>query len=238
LLDLPHDLVSSERRAEFDAAFRDFNEKFVDYYATNHDQCVGPMGKFEELVEFEGSRDVRNLQLLSGLPLGDSSYMESLDAWLTEFRDYQCTFPVRDLLRERPSCQCNFKLSRPLDITQLVEDLKSFLHLGISHHKQILAHYNAAIESRLIQEDGTPARNADVMRTLLSDDPLPDLSQEVIDQLNSCIDGHLHQEQLCSPLPAIVSAGSFTKRELQLRIQNWLDNLSDKEGVVFTLKDF
>lgn len=238
LLESPHDLVNGDRRTEFDGAFREFSEHFADYYATRHDQCVGPMGQFEQLVELEGSRDIRNLQLLSALPLGDSSYLECLDEWIVDFRDHQCMLPVRDLLRERPSCQCGFKLSHPLDLAQIVEDLGSFLQLGISHHRQILTHYRAAIESRLAQEDGTPAENAETVRALVGEGPLPELSQKLIDQVNSYLDQHLHEERLAPPLPAIAPTGSFTKRELQSRIQQWLDSLSDEEGVVFTMKDF
>jgi len=238
LLESPHELVNADQRTEFDAIFREFSERFTDYYATQHNQCVGPMGRFEQLVELEGSRDIRNLQILSALPLGDSSYLECLDEWIADFRDHQCMLPVRDLLQERPSCQCSFKLSHPFDLTRIIEDLRSFLQLGISHHKQILTHYRAAIESRLVQDDGTPAKNGETIRALIGEGSLPELTQEVIDQVNSYLDRHLHEERLVSPLPAIAPTGSFTKRELQTRIQQWLDSLSDEEGVVFTMKDF
>jgi Family of unknown function (DUF6079) len=233
-----HDLLARDRQTEFDTTFREFKEQFVEYYATQHDQSVGPFGKFGQLAELEGSPQTRNLQLLTALPLGDSSYLDSLDEWISEFRDHECTLPVRDLLQQRPSCQCSFKLSRPMDMAQLAEDLKSFLQLGIAHHKQILDLYRPAIESKLVQADGSVVKNFETIRALLEGTTLPVLTQGVIDQLNSYLDHHLLQEQLPPPMPIIAPTGRFSKRELQARIQRWLDSLSDEEGVIFTLQDF
>ena len=238
LLDSPHDLIAGERRTEFDTTFQEFKEAFIDYYATQHDQCVGPHGRFEQLVELETSRDLRNLQLLTALPLGDSSYLDSLDEWIADFRDHQCLLPVRDLLLERPSCQCGFKLSHPLNMAQIVEDLKSFLQLGIAHHKQALSSYRAAIELRLGANEGLAPSVAEGIRAVLGEDSLPDLTQEMIDRINSYLDLHLLEEKLASPLPVIAPTGRASKRELQSRIQEWLDTLSNEEGVIFSLKDF
>lgn len=237
-MESPHDLIASDRRSEFDALFREFKEQFMDYYATQHDQTVGPLGKFERLVELESAPETRNLQLLSALPLGDSSYLNYLDEWIADFRDHRCSLPVRDLLLERPSCQCGFKLSHPLDLNQVVEDLRSFLQLGIAQHKHILSYYRPAIEAKLVDESGSPIKNAELIRALLEENSFPELTQEVIDQVNSFLDDHLLQEKLAAPPPVAALAGRFSKRELQTRIQNWLDSLSDEEGVVFTLKNF
>ena len=231
-------MVSGDRRTEFDTTFREFKEQFIDYYASQHDQCVGPHGRFEQLVELETSRDLRNLQLLTALPLGDASYLDSLDEWIADFRDHQCILPVRDLLLERPSCQCGFKLSHPLNMTQVAEDLNSFLQLGIVHHRQALGSYRSAIELRLAQNDGLQASTTEGIRALLGEGGLPDLTQDMINQVNSYLDLHLLEEKLASPLPVIAPTGRASKRELQSRIQQWLDTLSNEEGIIFSLKDF
>jgi hypothetical protein len=238
LFESPHDLIASDRRGEFDNTFREFRELFIDHYATQHDQTVGPLGKFERVIEVQCVQEMRNLQLLSALPLGDSSYLACVDEWIADFHDHHCALPVRDLLLERPSCQCSFKLSHRLDLTQIVEDLKSFLRLGIANHREILKYYRSDIESKLVQDDGSSDDHTNVIRALLEDGPLPELTQQLIDRINSCLDHHLLQEKLALPLPAIAPGGHFLKRELQSRIQKWLDSLSDEEDVIFTLKDF
>ena len=60
----------------------------------------------------------------------------------------------------------------------------------------------------------------------------------MIDQVNSYLDLHLLEEKLTSPLPVIAPTGRASKRERQLRIQQWLDTLSNEEGVIFSLRDF
>ena len=123
-------------------------------------------------------------------------------------------------------------------MAQIVEDLKSFLQLGIAHHRQALSSYRSAIELRLAQNGGLQASTAEGIRAMLGEGGLPDLTQDMIDQVNSYLDLHLLEEKLASPLPVIAPTGRASKRELQSRIQQWLDTLSNEEGVIFSLKDF
>ncbi|HEU0046675.1 MAG TPA: DUF6079 family protein, partial [Nitrososphaera sp.] len=237
-LEFPQELVASEKRNEFEGLFLSFKEHFIDYYAPRHDQSVGPSGNFKLMLELESSKDFRNLQLLASLPLGDSSYVEYLDEWIANFRDHRCSLPVRDLLQQSPACKCKFKLSRPLDIVHVVEDLRAFLELGISHHKQMIAYYRHIIEPNLSGQNSGEIQNAGTLRSLLGQGPLPELTQEVIDQVNSFIDSHVSEEKLTSPLAAIAPTGRITKKQLEARIRQWLESLSGQEDVLFSLKDF
>ena len=123
-------------------------------------------------------------------------------------------------------------------MAQIVEDLKSFLQLGIAHHRQALSSYRASIELRLGSADHLEPSTAEGIRAMLGEGTLPDLTQEMIDRVNSYLDLHLLEEKLASPLPVIAPTGRASKRELQSRIQQWLDTLSNEEGVIFSLKDF
>jgi hypothetical protein len=239
LMDGPHELVGSDKRNEFDSLFLSFKEHFIDYYATRHDQSVGPLGNFKLLEELECSKDFRNLQLLASLPLGDSSYVDYLDEWITSFRDYCCSLPARDLLFKNPTCKCRFKLSLPLDLAAVAGDLQAFLQLGISHHRQMIGCYQQMIEQTLDRESAPEnSQRSEAVRTLFVDGPLPPLTQDVVDQLNLFLDSHVLEEKLPSPLSILAPAGRATKKQLESRIQQWLEGLSDKEEVLFTLKDF
>jgi hypothetical protein len=238
ILEAPHELVASEKRNEFEGLFLSFKEHFIDYYAPRHDQSVGPLGNFKLLEELESSQDFRNLQLLMSLPLGDSSYVEYLDEWIASFRDHRCSLPVRDLLQHAPACECKFKLCRPLEMVRVVEDLRAFLDLGISHHKQMITYYQHIIEPNLNSQNEGEIQNAETLRSLLGQGPLPELTQAVIDQINSFVDTHISEEKLTSPLAVIAPTGRITKKQLQARIQQWLDSLSAQEDVLFSLKDF
>ena len=239
LMDVPHELVGSEKRNEFDSLYRSFKEHFIDYYATRHDQSVGPLGNFKRLEELECSKDFRNLQLLTSLPLGDPSYVDHLDEWITNFRDYCCSLPARDLLQKDPNCKCRFKLSLPLDIDAVTGDLQAFLELGVSHHQQMIACYQMVIEEWLERESNAEnGSDVETIRALFTEGPLPELTQSVIEKLNGLLDSHVLEEKLASPLPILAPTGRITKKQLENRIQQWLESLSDKEEVLFTLKDF
>ena len=237
LMEAPHELIGSDKRNEFDSAFLSFKEHFMDYYAARHDQSVGPLGNFKLLEELECSDNFRNLQLLVSLPLGDPSYVDYMDEWITSIRDYCCSLPARDLLQRDPTCKCRFKLSRPLDIALVTGDLQTFLQLGISHHQQMIACYQEVIEQQL-SEAKPDHSGVEAIRTLFQEGPLPKLSQEVINQLNLLLDSHVLEEKLTSPLPILAPTGRITKKQLEARIRQWLEGLSDKEEVLFTLKDF
>jgi hypothetical protein len=144
---------------------------------------------------------------------------------------------VRDLLQKMPFCNCTFKLSRLVDMAAIVEDLKSFLALGISHHREALDYIRHIIEPTLVHEDGTPVKHANMIRCLLGEGPLPELNEEVIEQLSTLIEANTSEEKLSSPLPIIAPTGRITKKQLESRIQKWLESLSDQEDVLFSLKD-
>ena len=73
---------------------------------------------------------------------------------------------------------------------------------------------------------------------LLGQGPLPELTQDVINQINSFIETHISEQKLASPLAVIAPTGRITKKQLQARIQQWLESLSAQEDVLFSLKDF
>ena len=123
-------------------------------------------------------------------------------------------------------------------MVRVVEDLRAFLDLGISHHKQMIAYYQHIIEPNLNSQNGGEIQNAETLRSLLGQGPLPELTQAVIDQINSFVDTHISEEKLTSPLAVIAPTGRITKKQLQARIQQWLDSLSPQEDVLFSLKDF
>jgi hypothetical protein len=211
---------------------------YIDYYSTEHDRHVGPHGHFELIKEVETSTQMRNLQLLTSLPLGDTSYLINFQEWAAGIRDHQCDYPTRDLLQNYPRCQCSFKLSCPLTISEVVKDLKFFVEVGVVYHRPVFAGFREAIEQNLKKEDGSDIEQAESIRMLLGEGGIPELSQKAIDQINSSLEGSLTEERINSPLPALIPDGHFRKRELAARIQKWLESLSDEEGVVFSLRDF
>ncbi|MFN8007876.1 MAG: DUF6079 family protein [Terriglobia bacterium] len=238
LIESPHALINAEQRTLFDATFRQFKELYIEYYSNEHDRHVGPLGRFELLKEVETSTQMRNLQLLASLPLGDSSYLVNFQEWITDIRDHQCTLPTRDLLYQSPRCQCSFKLTRPLEISEVVKDLKHFLDFGISYHRQLIVGFRDTIESKLVEGNGQDADQLTSLRLLLGEGEMPALTQKNVDQINEILEGSLTEEKINSPLPALIPNGYFRKRELAARIQKWLESLSDDEGVVFSLRDF
>jgi hypothetical protein len=232
-----HDLLTTEKANQFEGEFQNYKDRYIQHYAARHDQSVGPLGEFVKLDELESSWEFRNLQFLASLPLGDPSYVTCLDEWIVAFRDYRCTLPVRDLLQSKPSCNCAFNLTRPLNLGEITEDLKAFLDLGLAHHREALAYYRHVIEPQLITPDGQVVENLDAIQALLGEGTIPELDQKVIDQLSQYISGHILEEHLDSPLPLIAPSGRITKKQLVSRIQTWLETLSNKEDILFTLKD-
>ncbi|PYV86474.1 MAG: hypothetical protein DMG05_19580 [Acidobacteria bacterium] len=102
----------------------------------------------------------------------------------------------------------------------------------------MIAYYQHIIEPNLNSQNGGEIQNAETLRSLLGQGPLPELTQPVIDQINSFVDTHISEEKLTSPLAVIAPTGRITKKQLQARIQQWLDSLSPQEDVLFSLKDF
>ena len=236
-LHAPHELVETEKSREFENVFKAFRGLYLDYYAVRHDQSLGPMGNFELLRELESSPEFRNLQLLSSLPMGDSTYLNYLDEWIALVRSIRCGLPVREILWEKPHCQCGFKLSRPLSVPRIVEDFRNFLDLGTTHHRQMLEYFRDRIEKRLEEEIFLPPEWKEAVRTLLQENPLPPLTQPVIDQIAEMVGNIVVEDKLSSPLPILAPAGRITKKHLQNQIQKWLDSLSDRDDVLLSFRE-
>lgn len=237
LVDSPHELIETQNSTNFENLFHSFKELYIDYFATQHNQSVGPLGSFHLLKELENSTEFRNLKMLSSLAVGETSYIECLDEWIAAFQDCRCSYPVRELLQKNPCCQCNFKLSKPLKINEVILDLQTFLDLGISHQRQVLEYFKDILESKVIDSNGNKTKNAETILAILSGESLPEISQDVINEINSYFDGKIIEERLPSPIPLIAPSGRITKKQLQERIQKWLENLSDQENVLFSLNN-
>ncbi len=236
-LDSIHELLGTASATQFESQFQSFKEHYSQHYASRHDQSVGPLGEFALLDELESSCDFRNLQFLTSLPLGDSSYLTYLEEWIAAFRDYRCSLPVRDLLQSKPACNCAFKLARPLNVGEIAQDLQAFLALGVAHHREALFYYRDLIEPQLVTPEGQVVQNIETLQELLAEGPLPDLNQPLIDQLSAFISGRVLEEPLDSPLPLVAPSGRVSKKQLVSRIQSWLESLASKEDVLFTLKE-
>jgi hypothetical protein len=234
----PHELVQTEKSREFENLFKSFKALFIDYYASRHDQSIGPLASFDLLQDLETSQEFRNLQLLSSLPMGDLSYLEYLDEWISLARSYHCYLPVRDLLQKSPHCHCGFKLSRPVSVPQVAADLHHFLDVGIAHHKQVLEYFRPALEAKIATTNSASVEMKDTMISILNREVMPALDQPVIDQLTELIGNIVIEEKIASPLPNLVPAGRITKKHLQTRIQKWLDSLSDQDDVLYSLKEY
>ncbi len=231
----PHELVESDTSREFEALFQNFKELYLDYYLLRHDQSIGPKGHFELLDELETTSGFRNLQLLSSLPMGDFSYLESLEEWVALVRGIRCQLPARDLLREKPYCQCGFRLSRPVALEEVATDLQHFIDMGIAHHRQVLEYFRPQIEAQLALEESGASREA--LTQVFRQDPFPELTQELADQVAELIGNIAVEEQVTSPLPILAPAGRITKRHLQFRIQKWLDSLSGQDDLLVSFRE-
>jgi hypothetical protein len=102
----------------------------------------------------------------------------------------------------------------------------------------MVACYQQVIEHQLDENGSGDNQQADTIRALFKEGSLPELTQDVVDQLNLCLDTHVLEEKLPSPLPILAPTGRITKKQLEARIHQWLESLSDQAEVLFSLKDF
>jgi hypothetical protein len=231
----PHEMVESDKSREFGECFSSFKELYIDHYASCHDQSLGPMGRFELVSDLELSPHFRNLQLLSSLPLGDCSYLHQLEEWIAQVKSLRCHLPVRDLLREKPNCQCGFRLSHHVSIEQVMADFHHFLNMGIEHHRQLIEFFRPQIEARIVSDSSAGSTSSPLV--LLEQDPLPELSAETFNQLMEIFSQVAIGEACGTALSPMTPTGRITKKHLQNQIQKWLDNLSDQDDLMLNFKE-
>ncbi len=229
----PHRLLDESKRRRFESVYESFVQHYVDYYVSAHDLHVGTRADFEALDAFLDSETWMRFQLLSHVRVVNGRYYQFSADLVEAIRDMSCDLPTRELLRERPSCVCGFRLGHPDGFARLFERLRMLVDQGAKNHILMIRQFRQPILTGLrgMEADAAYADASVPLIGLLSGgDVITELTPSTVDLVNRCLTDQPLSVAVAAPA-SLEPGRPVTKEELRTRLMKWLDELPGDDGV-------
>jgi hypothetical protein len=233
-----HNLFDHDSCLRFDLLWREFQARYVEHYALAHDETVGASSDRRPLDEILRGQEWREFAALSELSVLNTRYRDEAAALTERARNMRCTLPVRQLLAERPTCDCMFRLSHAASLKRLPQELQETVEFGRAAARRTLRLMAAPLASaleRLAQSAQTEeARtHAHALGEAFASGRLPENFSQADVRL---IEQALQQGGASTPVhvarPPVEAYGLLTREDLRARLNQWLDELPDQPAIV------
>lgn len=237
-----HSLFDRDSTSRFDLLWREFQARYVEHYARLHDETVGAARDRRPVDEILRSPEWREFEALSELSILNTRYREEAMRLVECARWRSCTLPVRQLLMERPSCDCIFRLARAASLKRLPEELRETIEFGRAAARRTLAlmaaPLAAALDAFAQSEESEETRNRAfaLAEAFALGHPPENFSHADA----SLIEQVLLRVASSSPVrvrPPVETYGLVTREDLRARLNQWLDELPDQPALVEAVSD-
>jgi hypothetical protein len=233
-----HNLLDPESCQRFDLLWREFRVRYVEHYASLHDETVGASLDRRSLDEFLRSGKWREFEALSELSIINTRYHEEAARLMEAARSLSCTLPVRKILMNHPSCDCTFRLGRADALKRLSEELRERVEVGLETTRRTLRLMSASLASGLERtsaraETEEEREHALSLAKAFATGHLPESFSPMEVRL---IEEALKDGALSTPVrvarPPIEAYGLVTREDLRARLNQWVDELPDQPAMV------
>ncbi|HEX8174479.1 MAG TPA: DUF6079 family protein [Pyrinomonadaceae bacterium] len=233
-----HQLLDHESCQRFDLLWREFRVRYVEHYASLHDETVGASLDRRSLDEFLRSGKWREFEALSELSILNTRYHEEAARLMDAARSLSCTLPVRKILMNRPSCDCAFRLGRADALKRLSQELRETVEVGVETTRRTLQLMSASLAAGLERTRAGAQTEEERAHALslseaFSSGQLPESFSRTDVRL---IEEALRDGALATPVrvarPPVEAYGLVTREDLRARLNQWLDELPDQPAMV------
>jgi uncharacterized protein YukE len=230
-------LFDRESNRRFDILWREFHARYSEHYATMHAETVGANSNRRSLEDLTRGEEWREFEALSSLSIINRQHWEQAEELLHEARGSYCDLNVRQLLGERPSCVCAFRLSRRSALTGLSQDLAETLEHGRVAYRRTLALLSTplaiALDAIARREDETElaSRARSLSGAFARGTEHAHFTRADVQLIEQAL------QRMATPPPVRVRVpadeyGLLTRDELRARLNQWLDDLPDQPALV------
>jgi hypothetical protein len=236
LIAAPHRLLDEAKRRRFDSVYDAFRRDYIDYYASAHDLHVGSRADYDVLEAYLESPNWRRFELLSQVAVAHTRYYQLALSTVQAIRDLHCSLPTREILLDRASCVCPFRLTNAESTARLLERLHFVVERGTAHHLRTIAQHRKHILAglRALEADASYADASEPLMALLSGSEGPfEVTPSAVDLINRCLAGHPAPVTVAPPPLELGEA--VTKESLRERLLSWLDELPAEEGALIEI---
>ena len=139
---------------ELENVWEDFFRQFGDYFAHKHDLIMKSHHLQEKYDEILRSKEWSEFEMLSKIPVFPQTHRKKAKAVIRKFRELDCRFDVREMLKQHPFCVCSFNLSRLDEWEKLPETLQNLIKDGREVYLKILHKLKDALIPQIEQFAG------------------------------------------------------------------------------------
>jgi hypothetical protein len=235
LADDAHSLFDQDLTQRFNLLWREFQARYMEHYLMAHAKAAATNANQQAIEELMRGDEWREFEALSQLPFVNRAYWEEATALIDRARRMRCLLPVRQLLIERPACECSFRLTDPVSPQLIVISLADVVGRGCEAHRQTLLVWREPLAqalSVLARHEGRQEVSASVerMAAVFSEGVLPAsfnwADTRLIERALPFI--ALAPSRIASPSPAALplnESGPIIQDEADGPTEQWLDNL-------------
>jgi hypothetical protein len=182
--------------------------------------------KFEEILQSDEWWAFENL---SRIPVLQQSYWNDAQKICRRFRQLDCKFQVREMLRTHPFCACSFNLSQIADWEVLPQTLSQKIDQGISSYRRSLIMLKQTLVPMLEQfAAGSPDREFTDAAVALTKGLREGKLSQKFTQADLAVLHHIFASLGTTPMVDLnmPQSGEYMNREeLRRRLDSWIDEL-------------
>jgi len=181
--------LDSQARIEFETKFLEFRKSYATAYYFLHEDALNIVGALKKDEIKVDPIPLRNLDLLSGLPHMDKSYLNRVKLLARWVQRKQCNLPVRQILERYPRCFCNFNPASRQQPADSVAYINGVVRDGIESIRALLRKCRPLISTELKAQhvDDTVQQS---VAALLGYGPMTLLKPPTLKILNRIISKH------------------------------------------------
>jgi hypothetical protein len=221
---------------EMENAWHLFHARFTEHFAAKHDLVMKSHHLQEQFDELMRSNEWWEFENLSNLPIFTQAYRQKAQKLCEQFRDLDCRFSVREMLKTHPFCACSFNLTEAADWEELPGALKETIEKGRKSYRKILSTLRETL-AQLITHFGTRPMDEDyktaarhLVEIFKQGQDIPLLNNAELVILQKAFENLPTALLLKTAFPP--TNDFVTRTYLKQQVEEWFDELPDEPVLV------
>jgi hypothetical protein len=221
---------------EMENLWQAFHSRFTEIFAVNHDIVMRSHHLQERFDEIMRGDDWWEFENLSQMPIFPRVFWQEAQQICRRFKELDCRFSVREMLRTHPFCACSFTLAQQPEWERLPETLQATIERGRTTYRRILFSLKDTIAQLVShfssQQSGEEYAGAAARLTEIfaQGREIPPLGNAELIILQKAFENLPTSLFLKTNFPA---GGDFIGREeLREKVVRWLDELPNEPVLV------
>ncbi len=130
----PNEIINRE----MESAWENFHEEFTGYFARGHDSVMKSQHLKEQFDEIIKSDFWWEFENLSRLEIFEKNFLNEAENIRRRFKELDCRFEVREMLKIHPFCVCSFDLKKAREYENLPSELEAAIRRGRRYYLKTL----------------------------------------------------------------------------------------------------